>query len=129
MKKHKYIVLIIGIFLIVFLLILYFNSKENSHQDLKNLRIHEETKKILQSLDDKVYINIYLNGNLSPQCVKLQDSLTLLLNNFKSYTNKEIDWSLVEIDEVEVNENGQIYSPLKDSDIYPIFINMSLILG
>ena len=46
----------------------------------------------------------------------------LLLDNFKSYTNKEIDWSLVEIDEVEVNKNGQIYSPLKDSDIYPIFI-------
>ena len=122
MKKHKYIILIIGTFLIVFSFILYFNIKKNSNKDFRTLKLHEETKKILESLDDKVYINIYLNGNLSPQCIKLQDSLTLLLNNFKSYTNKEIDWSLVEIDEVEVNKNGQIYSPLKDSDIYPIFI-------
>lgn len=122
MKKHKYIILIIGTFLIVFSLILYFNIKKNSNNDFRTIKLHEETKKILESLDDKVYINIYLNGNLSPQCIKLQDSLTLLLNNFKSYTNKEIDWSLVEIDEVEVNKNGQIYSPLKDSDIYPIFI-------
>ncbi|MBT6815499.1 MAG: hypothetical protein HOA49_03740, partial [Flavobacteriales bacterium] len=122
MKKHKYIILIIGTFLIVFSLILYFNIKKNSNKDFRTIKLHEETKKILESLDDKVYINIYLNGNLSPQCIKLQDSLTLLLNNFKSYTNKEIDWSLVETDEVEVNKNGQIYSPLKDSDIYPIFI-------
>mgnify|MGYP003951714027 CR=1 FL=1 len=121
MKKHKYILLIIGIFLIVFLLIIYFNNQQDSQQDFKNIRIHEETKKILQSLDDKVYINIYLNGNLSPQCLKLQDSLTLLLNNFKSLTDKEIDWSFVEIEEKE-DKDGKIYSPLIGQNIYPIFI-------
>ena len=89
MKKN---VLIIFLFFSLLFSFIYFNKKDN-----RNLT--EETINILTNLEDKVYINVYMNGNLSPNFKLLQNEVNKLLNTFKSLSNKELDFEFVSISE------------------------------
>ena len=81
-KKHNIIILIIvSIIVIIISTTGIFKGKKIDHDFNNNL--HPETKQILQKLDDKIYVNIYLNGKISPKCKELQSATIDLLDQFK----------------------------------------------
>lgn len=105
------------IYIAFFLPLIYISSCE------ENVEIHTETQKILASLDDKIYLNIYMSGNLSPQFQQLKASLKSMLGIFQNYSNKDIDFDFVNIEEVDSSQiNNRIYNPLWNLNMHPIWI-------
>ena len=89
----------------------------------ENISLQEESKLIVKNLEDKIYINIYMSGDLSPQFQKIQSSITSILEKFQNISNKEIDFEYVIINDNDATENQKgIYNPLIDLDLHPIFI-------
>ena len=104
--------------------VFYSCSSDTSESNKENISLQEESKLIVKSLKDKIYINIYMSGDLSPQFQKIQSSITSILEKFQNISNKEIDFEYVIINDNYGTENQKgIYNPLIDLDLHPIFIN------
>ena len=94
-----------------------------SESNKENIPLQEESKLIVKSLKDKIYINIYMSGDLSPQFQKIQSSITSILEEFQNISNKEIDFEYITINDNDGTENQKgIYNPLINLDLHPIFI-------
>ena len=117
--KRLITLLAISIVLSVF----YSCTSDTSEPNKENIPLQEESKLIAKSLKDKIYINIYMSGDLSPQFQKIQSSITSILEKFQNISNKEIDFEYVIINDNNGTENQKgIYNPLIDLDLHPIFI-------
>ena len=117
--KRLITLLTISIVLSVF----YSCTSDTSESNKENIPLQEESKLIVKSLKDKIYINIYMSGDLSPQFQKIQSSITSILEKFQNISNKEIDFEYVIINDNNGTENQKgIYNPLIDLDLHPIFI-------
>ena len=88
MKKNILILLILSLLFSC----IYLNKQHNK-------KLTDESISILTNLEDKIYINVYMNGNLSPNFQLLRNEVNKLLNTFKSSSNKELDFEFVSISE------------------------------
>jgi ABC-2 type transport system permease protein len=61
----------------------------------KRFTISPVTKKILKSLDDVVYVKVYLDGDLNIPFKKMQRDIRETLNEFKIYAGKNIEYEFV----------------------------------
>ena len=112
---------LITLLTISIVLSVFYSCTRDSNKE--NIPLQEESKLIVQSLKDKIYINIYMSGDLSPQFQKIQLSITSTLEAFQNISNKEIDFEYVTINDNDGTENQKgIYNPLIDLDLHPIFI-------
>tara|TARA_Y100000739_G_scaffold215229_1_gene209691 strand:+ start:266 stop:1741 length:1476 start_codon:yes stop_codon:yes gene_type:complete len=102
---------------ITILIILFFNACQKKVE--KKVELNLETQQILSSLNDKIYINIYLSGNISPQFNKLQDSISSLLHSFQDFCHKELDYNFIEINNDQNNQNSLI-----ELQMYPIWVKL-----
>ena len=84
--------------------------------------LSEESKTILNKLHDKIYINVYMQGDLSPNFKVLQNETKKLLTQFKISSNKELDFEFVSISEKTNEEENGMYNPLSSQDIHPIWV-------
>ena len=51
----------------------------------KRYTISEESKKVLKNLEDKIYIKIYLDGNLPSEFEFFKNSMQTLLKNIEAF--------------------------------------------
>lgn len=100
---------------------MFFYSCINSERQ-SEIQLTEETKELVSSLEDKIYINIYLNGDLSPQFKKLQSSVKELISQFQDLSEKEIDFEFVQTKEKDTTKQEGVYNPLVNIDIHPIWV-------
>ena len=84
--------------------------------------LYSESKTILNTLQDKIYINIYMEGDLSPNFKVLQSKTKEILNKFKNSSNKELDFEFVSISEKTNVKDEKIYDPLSSQGIHPIWV-------
>ena len=84
--------------------------------------LFEESKTILNTLQDKIYINIYMDGDLSPNFKVLQSKTKEILTKFKKSSNKEVDFEFVSISEKTNEKEDIIYNPLSTQGIHPIWV-------
>jgi len=110
-----------NILFILIISLLVFYSCINS-QKQSEIQLTEETKQLLSNLEDKIYINIYLNGDLSPQFKKLQNSINNLISQFQHLSEKEIDFEFIQTNERDSKNQDGIYNPLINIDIHPIWV-------
>jgi len=108
--------------LTLFIVLFYTSSCINTE---KKQDLTEETKNILKNIDDKIYINIYMEGDLSPKFTELQSSVTNIIQKFKDRSTKEIDFEFVKVNEKDSIDKKGIYSPLSNLDIHPIWVQTS----
>ncbi|HOX83537.1 MAG TPA: gliding motility-associated ABC transporter substrate-binding protein GldG [Chryseolinea sp.] len=52
--------------------------------------LKDQTKSILQNVDDDVYVEIYLEGDLNPDFKRFQKSITETLEEFRIYSNNKV---------------------------------------
>ena len=117
--KRLITLLTISIVLSVF----YSCTSDTSESNKENIPLQEESKVIVKNLKDKIYINIYMSGDLSPQFKKIQSSITSILEKFQNISNKEIDFEYITINDNDSTENQKgIYNPLIDLDLHPIWV-------
>lgn len=84
--------------------------------------LYSESKTILNTLQDKIYINIYMEGDLSPNFKVLQSKTKEILTKFKNSSNKEVDFEFVSISEKMNEKEEKIYNPLSSQGIHPIWV-------
>ena len=61
----------------------------------KKHSISEQTKKILNNLDDIVFIKVYLEGEFPPEFKYLQSEVLNLITRFRSISGKNIDFEFI----------------------------------
>lgn len=112
-----------ALFFILLLLINIFFSKYDKAFDLtadKRHSISSESKKILQNLDDVIYIKIYLDGSFPSQFKYLQEELLSMLTSFKAISNQNIDFVLINPNESDDgSEKESLFKQLVKKGLKP----------
>ena len=117
----------IGIILLVVLINIIFGYI-NLNFDLtsdKRYTISEESKKVIKNLDDKIYIKIYLDGNLPSEFEFFKNSMKTLLKNIRSINSDlfEFDFNNPNIDNVE--KKLTLFNQLIDLGLSPTDIQIN----
>lgn len=106
------LILLIGITILLLVNILasrYFFRWDLTEEN--RYSINEPTKEMLSDLDDQVYVEVYLSGNLNPDFKRLQKSIQETLDEFNIYSNNLVQYSFLDpianMDESAVNQFTQ----------------------
>lgn len=88
-KRSSWIRLALGIVIIIFVNII--SSQLFTRIDLtaeKRYTVSEDTRALLKALDDIVYFQLYLEGDLPPRYKRLQKATKEMLDEFRVYSDK-----------------------------------------
>jgi len=86
----------------------------------KRFTISEATKKTLHNLDDVVYIEVYLDGDLNASFQRLQKSIRETLDRFRMYAGSRLQYKFINPDAFEKQEDRQgFYQQLVNKGIQP----------
>ena len=108
MKSHKYISAVLLIVSVLFLNILIgFNNWNIDLTSDKKHSFAKESITIINNLEDKLFIRVYLQGDFPAEFKKLQKSIEDLIKRFKLIENKNIDFEFINPNNV-ANENEKL---------------------
>ena len=117
-KNNKSIILNI----IIFIIINFVASNLFLRIDLtddKKYSLNDETKEILNSIDDILYIKVYLNGELPAGFIRLKNSCKETLDEFRYY-NSFIEYNFIDPNNSDSKEEKiKIYKELSDNGLKP----------
>lgn len=113
------VVLFLGLLLINILAQNYFFRLDLTAE--KRYTITESSKTILENLEEPVYIEIYLEGELNSSFKRLQKSVKETLQEFSMYGGKNIQFTFINPEQVSSNpeEQNRYYKQLSDRGIQP----------
>jgi len=91
----------------------------------KRYTVSDESKKIIKNLDDKIYIKIYLDGNLPSEFEFFKNSMQTLLKNIRSVNSDyfEFDFNNPNIDDTE--KKITLFNQLIELGLSPTDIQMN----
>ena len=108
MKSNKYISAVLLIVSVLFLNILIgFNNWNIDLTSDKKHSFAKESITIINNLEDKLFIRVYLEGDFPAEFKKLQKSVEDLIKRFKLIGNKNIDFEFINPNNV-ANENEKL---------------------
>ena len=114
-KKREIIIKFCFVILINFILIFIYDLKFDLTKD-KRHTISSETKTILSNLDDKIFIKIYLEENLSKDLQHLQSEVISLLTSFKVIAGDKFDYEFINPDETS-DDIQKLYVQIKKEGV------------
>ncbi len=86
----------------------------------KRYTLSDETKTILRSLDDNIFIRVYLEGDLNIAFDNFKDNIRDLLDEFKVYGRKQIDYEFVNpFEETSQKMQNKIIEDLYNKGLKP----------
>ena len=89
----------------------------------KRFTLNHTTKKILQNVDDIIYLKIYLDGNMPPGFKRLQNALKEMLDEFRIYAEDNLQYEFINIEKVKDHEKrNAIYKQLYNKGLDPITV-------
>lgn len=90
----------------------------------KRFTLSQQTKKILRSIKEPIYIDVYLGGDLPIGFKRLKRSINDLLNEFNTYSENSIHIKFINPSaNVNSKERNRLYTELARIGIKPININ------
>lgn len=85
----------------------------------KKYSLNKATKETLNSIDDIVYVKVYLNGNLPAGFIRLKNSCKETLDEFR-YHNSLIEYRFIDPNDTEnLEERNKIYKELSENGLEP----------
>lgn len=109
--------------LLVLLLLNILGQKYFSRLDLseeKRYSISEASQNILKNLDEQVYIEVYLTGDLNTSFKRLERSIREKLDEFSLYGGKNIQYRFVNPDDILDNKKrSEFYNDLAKKGLSP----------
>ena len=121
-RKRKDIAILLAVLIIV-TLINFVGSFVFKRFDLtseKRYTLSESSRKLLKSLDDIVYIKVYLQGDFNPNFTRLKNETKELLDEFRAYSNGNLEYELINpLDNPSKEETDKIEKQLYDKGIMP----------
>lgn len=125
-KHHQIIQLIITLIIISF--VYYISTLAFFRLDLtseKKFTLSEETKDILHDLDKKIFINVYLTGDLPVKFYRLEKSTREMLDEFQAYAGSQIQFKFIDpYDRSGKEARERMFSDLYEKGIDPVNINV-----
>ena len=96
----------------------------------KRFSITDTSKKILDDLEDKIIIDVYLEGDDLPvELLRYRKTVKEFLDNFKSYSNKIEVIFKNPFEEGNSEQNREIYFQLYKKGLSPTYISQSQDMG
>lgn len=125
MMKHRLSFLSpIILVILVNVLFSFFDFKIDLTEDKKH-SISREAVEIISGLDDIVFVKAYLDGDLPVEFKHLQSELLNLLNSFKLIGGYNIEFELINIDEIKsVKEKESLFKQLVKDGLMPTDIEV-----
>lgn len=121
LKKQNIIQLIVA--LIIILLVNYISSNTYFRLDLtadKRYTLSDATVEILDSLEDVVYIEIYLDGEMPIGFQRMQKSIHELMDEFRVIAGSEIQYQFINPSKSsDQSKRNAIYQDLYDRGLNP----------
>lgn len=121
-KNYGRIIYFSGIIGILFLLnfIAYLFYFRIDLTEDKRYTIQNETKKILDSLDEEIYIKVYLMSDITPGFVRLKHEVREMIDMFRQYSGNKIQYEFINPDEQGNKEEvAQFQKQLYQKGIVP----------
>lgn len=121
-KNYGRIIYFSGIIGILFLLnfIAYLFYFRIDLTEDKRYTIQNETKKILDSLDEEIYIKVYLMSDITPGFVRLKHEVREMIDIFRQYSGNKIQYEFINPDEQGSKEEvAQFQKQLYQKGIIP----------
>ena len=85
----------------------------------KRYTLHNSTKLLLSQLKAEVQVDIYLAGDLPTEFKQLQQNTKNIWEEFKAYASYPINYRLVNIETIPVEERKEIFKKLQKNNIEP----------
>ncbi len=113
------VVLFLGLILINVLAQNYFFRLDLTAE--KRYSITESSKNILENLEEPVFIEIYLEGELNSSFKRLQKSVKETLQEFSMYAGKNIQFTFINPEKISSNpeEQNRYYQQLANRGVQP----------
>lgn len=122
MNKKTYInfALVMAIILVLNFLGSFYYKRFDLTEE-KRYSLSKPTKEFLKNLDDIVSIQVFLTGKGLPAGLKeLEYSTSNILNEFKAYAGKKIEYEFVNINEYDAETKKDVIKYLKEQGLSPI---------
>ena len=85
----------------------------------KKYSLKDATKETLKSIDDIVFVKVYLNGDLPAGFIRLKNSCKETLDEFR-YHNSSIEYQFIDPNEADSKEEkNKVYKELSDNGLEP----------
>lgn len=86
----------------------------------KRYTLAPSTKKLLQELDEEVYLKVYLNGDFNPAFTRLRNEAREMLEEFRAYSRNTIQYEFITPGEgITKEETINIEKQLYDKGLVP----------
>ena len=90
----------------------------------KRFTLSANTKQILRQLDEPLYMDIYLDGDLPAGFRKLRNGVREMLNDFKTYAGSRIVYQFIDPSDAENGEKRkELHAMLEDAGVRKITVN------
>ncbi len=120
MKQYFNKQLLVNVFIIVLLNVVanfYFFRLDLTEE--KRHSLNETTKEIVKSLDDIVYVKVYLDGDLPSGFIRLKNSTRSILDEFRNYS-PYIEYEFINTNDFSsIEERNKLYRELSDNGLEP----------
>lgn len=121
-KKAAYLqtVIIIGIIILLNIIFQNYFFRLDLTKD-KRYKLGSPTKELMKKLDDKVYIKVYLDGELPAGFRKLREATRQLLEEIRFYSGKKIEFTFIDpLKAKNAEDQENIYRQLIQEGIEPV---------
>lgn len=124
-KIKRQNILQLAIILIIIVLVNYISSFLFTRFDLtteKRYTLSDHTKQLLENLDDRLYIKIYLEGEELPIAFKqLQRGIAEIFDEFSVYAGENIDYEFINpFKNIDVTSRNNVYSEFVQKGLNPV---------
>lgn len=111
---------VLAIIIVLFNYIGSFYFKRFDLTSEKRYTLAESTKKLLEGLEDEVYLKVYLNGDFNPAFSRLRNESKEILDEFRAYANGHLQYEFITPGEGLTGEEAlNIEKQLYDKGLIP----------
>lgn len=130
-SAHKFnalvqLALVLVLIVLLYVLGQYFFKRIDLTTD-KRYTLSNQTKELLDDLDQTIYVKMYLDGdNLEPGLLQLRDATKELLDEMRVYSNGHIEYSLVDpYKEVPIKDRYDYFEQLQSRGLRYVDVNIA----
>ncbi len=115
-----------GMKMLVLVLVALLSSMVSFRADLTSDKRHtlsDQTKKVLAGLEDDVYFQVYLDGDMPIGFKKLKRSVKAMLDEFRMYSDRKVDFLFINPSESEdESERNKYQLSLVEKGLVPVTV-------
>ena len=91
----------------------------------KRYTLSDATKKIIQDLDDVVYVKVYLEGDFPSGFKRLRNETKEMLDEFRAYSDENIEYHFINPSlSADKKQQNEIYKQLYDKGLQPTYLDV-----